>query len=72
MRRWIALALAALTVAACEGTPFNPYGKVEQDWCHPEKWLDQGWRYQQPAAVQDSLAAYQARCRDEQQAKNSQ
>lgn len=61
MRR-ILLATLVLTLSACEGSPFNPYGNVKQDWCHPEKWLNEEERALLPAALADSLDAYQKAC----------
>jgi hypothetical protein len=58
--------LATLALAACEGTPFNPYGKTEQDECHPEKWLDV------PQQTDSLLVAYQAACKAAREARNSQ
>ena len=59
----IILALS-ITLSACEGSPFNPYGNVKQDYCHPEKWLNEEFIASQSAALADSLVAYQARCRE--------
>lgn len=53
-----------LLLAACEGTPFNPYEKAGQDECHPEKWLGDRQQF-------DSLyISYQAACKAAREAKN--
>ena len=52
------LATVLVLVAACEGTPFNPYGKSEVDECHPEKWIDMTER-----SADSLLLSYQAACK---------
>jgi hypothetical protein len=46
-----------LLLAACEGGPFNPYGKTQQNECHPKEWLDES------VINTPELIAYQEACK---------
>jgi hypothetical protein len=49
--------LAAVILVGCENTPFNPYGKTQQNECHPEMWLNE------EVINTPELIAYQEACK---------
>ena len=64
------LALSLVTLTACKGSPFDPWGHTPIDECHPEQWLDTGARSHLSQAEADSLASYQRACQAAREARN--
>lgn len=56
MKTIIALVLAALTLGACKGSPFNPHAEGYRNPCHPNIW------YGEPQQVDSATMRSQAYC----------